>query len=154
MSSNFSASPLLQKVFERPVTDLLKTPPILLQPVDKLEKAIDVMRARHRGCVLVVNADKRLCGVFTERDAVIKLSVDDSSWRAWTLGDCMTPAPQTISETTTIGEALNKMNEGRFRHIPVVDVEGRVLGIVSIRDILGLVVEMHPQQLGAGSSPQ
>ena len=153
MSTDLTVSPLLQQMFERPVTDLLRTPPILMEPVDNLEKAIDAMRERRRGCVLVVNGDKRLFGVFTERDAVIKLSVDDVSWRRWTLGDCMTPAPQTIVETTTIGEALNKMNAGRFRHIPVVDVEGRALGIVSIRDILGLVVELVPSRLGADTSP-
>jgi len=150
MISTVSVSSVLQQMFERPVTDLLKTEPILLQPVDKLELAIETMRERRKGCVLVVNSDKRLFGVFTERDAVIKLSVDDPSWRGWTLGDCMTPAPQTIVETTTIGEALNKMNEGRFRHIPVLDVDGRALGIVSIRDILGLVVDLYAQREGPG----
>lgn len=145
---------VLREMYEHSVEGLLKSEPILLKPVDSLEMAVDAMRETGRGCVLVIGGEQRLFGVFTERDAVIKLSGDDPSWRSWRLGDCMTPGPQTITKTTTIGEAIHKMNEGRFRHLPVLDEEGRAVGIVSIRDIMGLLVAHIEDEIQADTRPK
>ncbi len=134
----------LTGLFSHSVRELIKTEPLKLQPSATLQEAVESMRANRRGCVLVVNGRGKLFGVFTERDVVVKLSGDDLSWRGWLLGDCMTPAPTTILGDTTIGQALQTMNEGRFRHIPVVDAAGCAAGIVTIRDIIIYLVEHHP----------
>jgi CBS domain-containing protein len=134
----------LSGLFSHSVQELIKTEPLTLLPSATLQQAVESMRAKGRGCVLVVNGKGKLFGVFTERDVVIKLCGDDLTWRGWLLGDCMTPAPKTILRETTIGEALQEMNEGRFRHIPVVDSAGCAVGIVSIRDIIIYLVEHHP----------
>ena len=134
----------LSGLFSHSVQELIKTEPLTMLPSTTLQETVESMRDNGRGCVLVVNGKGKLFGVFTERDVVIKLGGDDLTWRGWLLGDCMTPAPETIGRETTIGQALQKMNEGRFRHIPVVDEAGCAVGIVTIHDIIIYLVEHHP----------
>jgi CBS domain-containing protein len=134
----------LSGLFSHSVQELIKTEPLMMPPSATLQETVESMRANDRGCVLVVNGRGKLFGVFTERDVVIKLNGDDHTWRGWLLGDCMTPAPKTISRETTIGQALQKMNEGHFRHIPVVDTAGCAVGVVTIHDIIIYLVEHHP----------
>ncbi len=134
----------LAGLFSHSVQELIKTEPLTMPPSATLQEAVESMRANGRGCLLVVNGKGRLFGVFTERDVVVKLCGDDLTWRGWLLGDCMTPAPTTIARETTIGQAVQQMNVGRFRHIPVVDSAGCAVGIVTIRDIIIYLVEHHP----------
>ena len=134
----------LSGLFSHSVQELIKTEPLTMLPSATIQETVESMRVKRRGCVLVVNGRGKLFGVFTERDVVVKLCGDDLTWRGWLLGDCMTPAPTTISTGTTIGQALQKMNDGRFRHIPVVDTAGCAVGIVTILDIIIYLVEHHP----------
>jgi len=55
--------------------------------------------------------------------------------RSVTVGDRMTRNPVTVKPSDTLKEALDKMKKGRFRHLPVVDEEGKLIGMISDRDI-------------------
>jgi len=95
------------------------------------------MDNRSVGAVLVL-ADERLEGVFTERDvlrAVARGQVEGA-----TVGDFMTPHPETIEPDETTEHAAVLMIHGGFRHLPVVD-GGQVVGILSIRDLMRAVLD-------------
>jgi CBS domain-containing protein len=95
------------------------------------------MADRNVGAVLVLEAG-RLAGIMTERDlmrAVARGLRDDA-----VVGECMTPDPDTIAPDDTIEHAAVLMIHGGYRHLPVVDGHD-VVGVLSIRDLLQIVVE-------------
>jgi len=97
-----------------------------------IAEAASLMAQRRVGSTLVVD-DQRLLGIFTERDIVKALSQDASATHQ-AIGHWMTRNPQTISSDATVDEALRRMLDGGFRHLPVVDGE-RMVGMISMRDL-------------------
>lgn len=87
------------------------------------------------GSVLVMQ-DETLKGIFTERDALRIFVATRRNPDQTNLADVMTGDPKTVSPDTAPEEALHMMNEGNFRHMPVVDDAGKVLGVLSQRDLL------------------
>jgi len=97
-----------------------------------IAEAASLMAQRRVGSTLVVD-DQRLLGIFTERDIVKALSQDASATHQ-AIGHWMTRNPQTISSDATVDQALRRMLDGGFRHLPVVDGE-RMVGMISMRDL-------------------
>jgi CBS domain-containing protein len=90
------------------------------------------MSTHHVGSALVCDGD-RLLGIFTERDVVHALATDfDASGEP--VSSWMTEDPVTLGPSSSAAEALDRMLEEGFRHLPVVEGE-RVVGIVSLRDL-------------------
>jgi len=87
------------------------------------------------GSVLVMD-DQNLVGIFTERDALRIFVATRRSPDQTCIADVMTKDLQTISPDASPEEALQCMSEGNFRHMPVVDDAGKVLGVVSQRDLV------------------
>ncbi len=97
--------------------------------------AAQAMRDWDVGAVLVTE-NGRLAGIFTERDLVNRVIACDRDPESTPLFEVMTRDPDTISPEATALEALRLMEDGGYRHVPVV-AEGRLVGIVSGRDFLG-----------------
>lgn len=89
------------------------------------------------GCVVVMRDDE-LVGIFTERDALMRLNADAEALAERPIADFMTPNPQTLEITDRIAFALHKMDVGGYRHIPVL-TDGRLTGVISLRDVLRYV---------------
>ena len=106
-----------------------------LPPTATVREAAREMRKRHVGAVLVVTAD-HLEGIFTERDVVNRVVAEGLDPDRTQLNDVMTRNPDTVGPNDTALEALRRMQDGGFRHLPVVD-RGRLVGIVSRRDFDG-----------------
>ncbi|TWT36810.1 inosine 5'-monophosphate dehydrogenase [Posidoniimonas corsicana] len=88
------------------------------------------------GCVTIVDNKGRLAGIFSERDAVTRLGADTTDRRDQPIMKYMTPNPVTVDQHCRIALALQQMDIGGYRHLPVLDREGRPVMLVSIRDIL------------------
>ncbi len=99
--------------------------------------AARIMTERHIGAVLVA-VDGRLQGIFTERDVLARVVAVGLDPDHTVLGGVMTADPDTIAPNDTALEALRKMSEHGYRHLPVVDSD-RLVGIVSIRDLYAAV---------------
>lgn len=97
-------------------------------------EAATLMASHAVGAVLVV-ADERLVGIFTERDAVCRVMAPGRDPAATTLAEVMTPEPKTVAPDETFGYALLLMHDNGFRHAPVVE-DGRPVGVVSARHAL------------------
>ena len=117
-----------------------------------LDAAIQTMRNRMIGCVLVTDPDGRLCGIFTERDVLYKLAgkVDDLAARA--VSQYMTPDPEVAQEGQLLASALQRMMVGDLRHLPIVDEQGRPTKILSSRDVIGYGVSLVKSILEPNSS--
>ena len=93
-----------------------------------------MMKQSKTGAILVCD-NKRLVGVFTERDALFRVTAEDCDPKTTLLADVMTPDPQTIDPDKRLGHALHMMYEGGFLNMPVVE-NGQPVGMVSSQDAL------------------
>jgi CBS domain-containing protein len=109
---------------------------IATSPQTTVGKAAEAMAAARIGSMLVVDAKGKLMGIFTERDALVRVIAAGLDPKTTKMSQVMTPDPQTVGPDRPLGHALHMMFEGGFRHVPVVD-GGKPLGVVSARDALG-----------------
>ncbi|MFN7087332.1 MAG: CBS domain-containing protein [Burkholderiales bacterium] len=110
-----------------------------------VSEAARLMKQRGVGAIMVVE-DGRLAGIFTERDAVCRVLAEGRDVNATLLVEVMTANPQTVRPDDSFALALQKMHEGGFRHVPVVE-DSRPVGMVSARDALGPELEAFVYEL-------
>ncbi len=103
---------------------------------DTVRDACRVMAQNRIGALLVVEGD-RLAGIFTERDALNKVLAAGLDPDETKVAQVMVADLQTIRPSKPLAYALHMMAEGGFRHVPVLDDQGRPVGMVSARDALG-----------------
>lgn len=115
--------------------------PICVPPSATVREAIESMKEHRVGCVLV-QVRSKLVGIFTERDVLAKIVLQGHDIDELTVNDVMTTDPEVLSPEDKVSFALNKMSVGGFRHIPLVDHEGKPLGVVSMRDVVDFMVDM------------
>lgn len=120
------------------LSDLGPRAPITVAATDTVADAIKRMQDENYGAVLVSDGSQ-LVGVFTERDAVMKVA--GRPMDGLTVADVMTPDPVVLRKEDSVAVAIHKMASGGFRHIPVVE-GGVATGIVSSRDIVSHLIEL------------
>ena len=112
---------------------------VIVPPEQPVGEVLNMMVDLGVGGVLVVDGEE-LVGIFSERDALMHLGVEVSLHRDCPVADFMTASPVALEGKDKIAFALHKMDIGGYRHIPI-KTDGKVTGIVSIRDILGYMTE-------------
>jgi len=118
------------------IPDVVRDQELLQLPATAtVREAARQMRTRRVGAVLVVSGD-RLEGIFTERDMVNRVVAEGLDPDQAQLAEVMTANPDTIGPNDQALEALRRMQDGGYRHLPVVE-NGRLVGIVSRRDFGG-----------------
>ena len=111
------------------------------------ERAIRMMLDRHVGAVTVVDENQRVAGIFTERDVLLRLSLTQLDPRTTSVRHVMTTPVELATRATTAGEALATMVERHYRHLPIVEDDGRLLGMLSIRNVLQARIKELARQL-------
>lgn len=132
-------------VMQTPVSEIMATDPIVVDVASTVVAAVEAMNNHHTGCVLVEKNDN-LVGIFTERDVLRKVIFRDNN-RTWKVDSVMTREPETLPPTASIAYALNKMSVDGYRHIPVVDKDGKAIGVLSVKDIVNFLVEYFPHDV-------
>jgi CBS domain-containing protein len=107
-------------------------------------EAIAMMQSRSFGALLITDAG-RLCGIFTERDVLKKIAGRAVDLARTPVEALMTRDPETLRPEHPIAVAMNRMQLGGYRHIPIVDRAGAPVGIVSVRDIVEYIIRLFPQ---------
>jgi len=121
--------------------------PTTLKPTATVREACQRMHERRIGAVLVTDEQDRLLGIFTGSDAVRVLAEARDPVRT-VLKDVMTRNPDTLSLGQTAIDALRLMQDGGFRHVPVVSEAGKVVGVVSRFDFRGLEQDRLDEETG------
>jgi CBS domain-containing protein len=121
--------------------------PLMLPPTATVRQACQRMRDRRVGAVLVAEGDRRLVGIFTGRDAVGRVLAEGKDSATTTLAEVMTRNPDTIPPRQTAIEALRAMQDGGYRHLPVID-GGKVVGVISRGDFRGLEQDRLDEETG------
>jgi CBS domain-containing protein len=129
----------------RPLKTIMKS--AITVPIDApIQEAIRLMQVKRIGCVLVTSNGK-LLGIFTERDVLKKILGVSFDLQVTPITEVMTPNPQFLHEEDTLAYALNFMDLGGYRHIPVVNDRKEPTGLVSIKDIVSYVVEHFADEI-------
>jgi len=92
--------------------------------------------AKEKVGALVVLADGKLCGIISERDVVRRVAAKRRDPATTKVSEVMTVAVKTVTPTASAKTALELMHLGSFRHLPMVDDAGQVIGMISVRDLL------------------
>jgi len=138
------ASTLASSLRTDRVSELRLREACIAAPSSPIREALGCMSDRRAGCVLVLEGEK-LAGIFTERDfvnRVVTQGLDVSE----PVSRVMTPAPATVHIGATVQQAIEVMSGG-FRHLPVVDDDGRPVGVLSIKDVVHYLVEYFPAKV-------
>jgi len=115
---------------------------------ESAQAAADRMNARNVGTLIVLNPLQQPLGIVTDRDICIRVVAKGKDPYTTTVGDIVTLLPKTVHENTPIEQAISLMRSGPYRRLPVVDHAGKLVGLLSIDDILDLLAEEF-REIGA-----
>jgi CBS domain-containing protein len=120
---------------------------ICVREVDLVDENETVWRAAERmhqravGSLVIVNDSQKPVGILTDRDLVERVLARANDPNTTLVRDVMTADLTTISEKASVESALALMRSGCFRRLPVVDAEGKLVGLLSLDDVLMLLAE-------------
>jgi CBS domain-containing protein len=117
------------------ISELAPKKPISVAPTMPVGDVLRLMVKHRIGCVMVADRNRPL-GIFSERDALRKINTNAAELAARPVREFMTPNPQTLVADAKIAFAVQRMDLGGYRHLPIVDERGELVGIISARDIL------------------
>ncbi len=108
---------------------------VTIEPSATLAAAVGLLAEKRIGAVLILGPDRRIAGILSERDIVRALAERGAAALDEPVGRTMTRRVSACNESETVSNIMERMTEGKFRHVPVVD-QGRLVGIISIGDVV------------------
>jgi CBS domain-containing protein len=121
---------LEQALVEESVTAIRTQPCPVVPPDMTVQQAVETLVELGISCLLVAE-NEQLVGVFTKRDVLDKVALNYDEVKDQPLSDLMTRNPIFVYETEPVAAALCVMASGGHRHVPVVDSQNRIAGVVS-----------------------
>ena len=119
--------------------------PICLSEIATVHEAVQTMLARRQAGVLVTDAAGRLTGIFTERDVLTRVVGKDLDARRTPLAGVMTRNPEALIAHDRVAYAVHCMSVAGYRTIPLVDPEGRPIGVVTVSDVIRWLANLFPE---------
>ncbi len=114
---------------------------VCIEPTADLAAATQLLSANRIGAVLITRScDGHIAGILSERDIVRALSQHGPAALSLPVGQVMTREVTTCTEDETLGDVMERMTTGKFRHMPVVS-KGKLVGLISIGDVVKQRVE-------------
>jgi predicted transcriptional regulator len=118
------------------------SPPLCAKPTDSVRTVLRMLQEHRTGAAMVCS-ERRLVGVFTERDA-LRLLADGTNLDS-TVAETMTRNPVTIRKSDTVARAISLMSVGGFRRLPIIDEKGNIEGVLKVSGLLHYLVEHFPK---------
>jgi len=140
-------SAMEESIMETPLSELSTKSPVIVVPETTVAEVIGKFRKLSIGCVLVGSVEK-VVGIFSERDVLMRLADRYEEASMLPISRFMTSDPEQLDVSAPIAFALDRMSVGGFRHFPVTR-NGRLEGIISVRDILRFLSEWYPELIPA-----
>jgi|ERR1051326_7501319 CBS domain-containing protein len=132
--------------FRTPAKNLKLRKPITIEAGQTVQEALTLMRLKQFGCILVIRGHA-LAGILTERDIVAKALGRENDMSKIFVEDVMTPEPVCFQPEDSIAFVMNSMHVGGYRHVPIVDEQNSPVAVISVRDIIGFIVEKFPEEI-------
>ena len=116
------------------------------RPEDTVFEALKLLAGYEVGALMVMDQG-RVVGVLSERDYTRKIALQGRSSRDTLVRDIMTRDVLYVTPQTTTNQCMALMSEKKIRHLPVIDGDGTVLGMISIRDIMDDIIADHEETI-------
>ncbi len=134
--------------------DLLNTPLselnlpqcISIDMEESIKTAAEILQDKNVGCLLCTRNDQ-LAGIVTERDFLMKVTINVEDIETTSLSSVMTHHPFTLKSDEPVRVAMLTMNRNNFRHIPIIDDHNRPVAIVSLKDLMDFLLRYLPEDL-------
>lgn len=132
---------LMEAIFESKVSDLaLSESVVACERQTTLDEAIQLMVNNGIGSIVVVD-NGRPVGIFTERDVLRQVAARDLDFSKAKIQDFMTLRPVCVGEDASFIKIMAAMRLGKFRHLVVTNSEGKVTGVISVKDVIDVMVD-------------
>ncbi|MBT3583981.1 MAG: CBS domain-containing protein [Halobacteriovoraceae bacterium] len=127
---------MLNSVFKNNFSDLSFTKKVhTVFPETNLLDALTMLKDNNIGALVVINQQNLVQGIFTERDYIQKIALNQNlDLASESISKYMVPSPKCVSCDTKLNLGLGLMRIGKFRHLIVTDKENKLTGIVSMKD--------------------
>ena len=116
-----------------------------VRPEQKIRSAVEILRDKRIGALVVTGDEGALVGILSERDIVRKLAEMPGETLPLTVHSVMTKDVETCSSSDSLVSVLQRMTDGRYRHMPVVE-KGRLVGMVTIGDVVNYRLRQLEQE--------
>jgi CBS domain-containing protein len=118
-------------------SDVMTREPACCEPGDAVGRVAEIMKTHDVGSVPVVASmeDRKLVGIVTDRDLVVKVLAGGKDVERATVRDAMTPDPVHCREADEVQRAVELMSEWQVRRMPIIDARGRLAGIIAQADV-------------------
>ncbi len=127
------------------INTLSPNEPVCLTETTTVHDAVSRMLPARQPGVLVIGADGRLIGIFTERDLLTRVVGRELDPRTTPLGAVMTRTPEALNPRDRVCYAVNRMSVAGYRTIPLVDEANRPVGIVTVHDFIKWLAHLFPE---------
>lgn len=132
-------------IFDATLALLSPPEPVCVHDTVTVQEAVNAMVGRRQAGVLVVDADGRLVGIFTERDVLRRVLGQAQDPSRTVVATVMTPDPEVLRMSDRVAYALHCMSVAGYRTVPVVDDEGRPVGVVTATDVIRWLASIFPE---------
>jgi len=117
-----------------------------VDPSATLEAAVQLLAARRIGALVALGEAGNVIGILSERDVVKVMAGEGTDALRRPVSGIMTTTVTLADEDMTVDEAMEIMTRGRFRHLPVCEDGGRLVGIISIGDVVKRRIEAAEEE--------
>ncbi|MDD2943671.1 MAG: CBS domain-containing protein [bacterium] len=132
---------IYQRLVMSRVAELHPNSPFALRPDDPLIVALEIMKSKRIGSILVTDNVDKLVGIVTEKDIIHRVFAQRVDIDNAPVSTVMTRDPKGLRRSASVGRVIYLMSNGHYRHVPIVDEFDYPLGIVSIKDVLTWLVK-------------
>ena len=134
-----SSVDFLEMIFSIPIREFQMNFVMCVDENNSLESTISMMRNSRIGSALITR-ENCLAGIFTERDVFMKIVGNKINLAKTPVKEFMTPNPISLTPDNTLKDVIQKMQNGHFRHVPVVNDNNEPVSIISIKDVMEYLV--------------
>jgi CBS domain-containing protein len=132
-------------LFDDTLAVLTPPEPVCVADTVSVKDAVAAMVSRRQAGVLVVDATGRLGGIFTERDVLMRVVGKGLDPAATPVGRVMTADPEALRMTDRVAHALHSMAVAGYRTLPIVETDGRPIGVVTASDVIRWLGDLFPE---------
>jgi CBS domain-containing protein len=112
-----------------------------VHPDNTVYEALSVLVEKNVGALMVLGDQDEVLGIFSERDYARKVIVKGRASKDTRISEIMTENPFTVAENDSIEDCMVKMTDKHIRHLPVTDERNRLLGMISIGDVVKHIID-------------
>lgn len=111
---------------------------VMASPESSVVEAARLMEERNVGSIIVTE-EERPVGIVTDRDITLRVIAQGKKPEETTIRDVMTPDPVTLNGNMEIFEAIEYVTREGIRRLPIVESDGRLVGIITLDDVIGIL---------------